>query len=76
MSQPEAAAPRTPEPSSADWRNAPLYQFIDECMDDVRSFAISARESAYRQERIGTELYLGQIRRCLVAAIEAFKKVE
>ena len=63
-------------PSSTDWENAGRFVTIEECMDWVESYARSAREAAYRQERLGTEMYLTQLREMLVEAIKAYKELQ
>jgi hypothetical protein len=50
------------------------FDAISEVLDQAQSFALSAREAAYRGSQATLEIHLRQLRDCTVAACATFRE--
>jgi hypothetical protein len=50
------------------------FDAISEVLDQAQSFALSAREAAYRGSQTTLEIHLRQLRDCTVAACATFRE--
>ena len=66
-SAPELGPPSAAALAAADDRR---FEFIVETLDLLQSYAISAREAAWRGNAAALKVHLGQARDCLKAAIQ------